>query len=75
MIARLAGRGRRALASACGLALLAVLWGQRAIGPGTRASWQIEYVAATVGLVGLLAAAVYLIAVGARPTRQAAHSS
>lgn len=59
--ARLARRGRRWLALAT-MGLLAILfWGQQAIGPGTRASWQPEYVVATASLVGFLCVAVHLV--------------
>src|SRR5512134_2571622 len=43
LIGRLVRRGRRALASVCTALLLAVLWGQQSIGPGTRASVEPEY--------------------------------
>jgi len=66
---RLVRRGRGILAAACLGLLLALFWGQQQIGPGTRASWQSEYVAATAALLGFLVVALYLLATGAGPVR------
>jgi hypothetical protein len=66
---RLARRGRSMLAVACMGLLLALLWGQQKIGPGTKASWQPEYVAATAAFLGFVVVGLYLLATGARPAR------
>ena len=71
--ARLAWRGRSLLAFACMGLLLTLFWGQQTIGPGTRASWEPKYVAATSALVGFLYVAVHLAlsATAVRPARTA----
>lgn len=69
LIVRLARRGRGRLAVACTGLLLALSWGQQKIGPGTSASWQLEYVAATAAFLGFLIVALYLLATGAKPVR------
>jgi hypothetical protein len=69
LIVRLARRGRSTLAGACTGLLLAVLWGQQRIGPGTRASWQPQYVAATAAFAGFLLVAIYLVTKGIRRVR------
>jgi len=66
---RLARRGRSMLAVACMGLLLALLWGQQKIGPGTKASWQPEYVAATAAFLGFVVVGLYLLATGTRPPR------
>jgi hypothetical protein len=66
---RLARRGRSTLAVACTSLLLALLWGQQKIEPGTIASWQPEYVAATAAFLGFVVVGLYLLASGARPAR------
>jgi hypothetical protein len=65
---RLARRGHSRLAVASVGLLLALVWGQQKIGPGTRASWQPEYVTATAAFLGFLVLGLYLSATGARPT-------
>ena len=67
--ARLARRGHRVFAGVCAGLLLAILWGQRKIGPGTRASWQPEYVIATAALVAMLLLVCYLVIRGFRSIR------
>jgi hypothetical protein len=69
--ARLARRGRRWLALATMGLLMTLFWGQQKIGPGTRASWEPEYVAATAALVGFLCVAIHLAlsATAVRSTR------
>lgn len=69
LIVRLARRGRGRLAVACTGLLLALLWGQQKIGPGTTASWQPEYVAATAAFLGFVVVGLYLLATGAKPAR------
>jgi hypothetical protein len=66
---RLARRGRRMLAVACMSLLLALIWGQQKIGPGTEASWQPEYVVATAAFLGFVVVGLYLLATGAKPAR------
>ena len=61
---RLAWRGRSGLAGACLALLLAVLWGQQSIGPGTRASVGPGYLVAAA-LLGFVAVAIYLVITGA----------
>jgi hypothetical protein len=61
LIARLALRSRFITAAVCASLLMAILWGQRGIGPGTRASWQPEYVVASVAFVGFLVVSTYLL--------------
>ena len=58
---RLAYRGAATFAVFSFVCLCAALWGQRAIGPGTRPSWQPEYVAVAGALVGYSAIAVGLL--------------
>ncbi len=61
LIVRLARRARSVLAGVCTALLLALLWGQQGIGPGTRPGWQAEYVIATAAMAGFLLSAVYLL--------------
>jgi hypothetical protein len=67
LIVRLVWRGRMALASVCTVLLLAVLWGQQSIGPGTRAGLEQGYVVASVAFLGFLMVAIYLVITGVRP--------
>lgn len=66
LIVRLAWRRRLALACICAVLLLAVLWGQQSIGPGTSAS-QPGYFVATAAFLGLLLVASRLVITGAGP--------
>ncbi len=65
LIARLVWRRRLALASICVVLLLAVLWGQQSIAPGTRASLEPGYLVASAAFLGLLIVAIYLVITGA----------
>jgi hypothetical protein len=69
LIARLAKRGLNLLALLCAMLVLAILWGQRQIGPGTTASWQLEYVLATTAIIGIFLVACGLIVKGLRLLR------
>ena len=71
LIVRLVWRGRRALAGACTVLLLAVLWGQQSIGPGTKASWQPGYAVASAAFMGFVVVAIYLVIAGAGSGRAA----
>ena len=62
---RLAWRGRSGLAGACTALLLAVLWGQQSIGPGTRAGVGPGYLMASAALLGFVVVAIYLVITGA----------
>ena len=73
LAARLARRGHRVLAGLTGALLLAVVWGQRKIGPGVRASWQPEYVIATAAVFGIMLAACYLVVIGLRSMSVSSH--
>ena len=64
LIVRLVRRGRIALASVCTVLLLAVLWGQQSIGPGTRAIWP-GYAVASAAFLGFLMVAISLVIAGA----------
>jgi len=69
LIVRLVRRGRIALASVCTVLLLAVLWGQQSIGPGTRAIWP-GYAVASAAFLGFLMVAIYLVVAGTRSARR-----
>ena len=64
LIGRLARRGRSAPAGVCTALLLALLWGQQSIGPGTRASLEQGYVVASAAFLGFLTVAIYLVITG-----------
>jgi hypothetical protein len=64
LAARLARAGRFTLGAISIVALGAVAWGQRAIGPGTVPSLQAEYVATMAGMVWFFALALGLILQG-----------
>jgi hypothetical protein len=68
LIVRLVWRRRMALAGVCAVLLLAVLWGQQSIGPGTRASLEQGYLVASAAFLGLLIVAIYLVIRGAGRT-------
>lgn len=70
LVVRLASRGRLALAALNALLVLTIVWGQQKIGPGTVASWQLEYAAATAAIFGLLLVAGWLIVSGIRSLRR-----
>ena len=69
LIVRLVRRGRIALAGVCTVLLLAVLWGQQSIGPGTRAIWP-GYAVASAAFLGFLMVAIYLVVAGTRSARR-----
>jgi hypothetical protein len=69
LIVRLVRRGRIPLASACTTLLLALLWGQQSIGPGTRAIWP-GHAVASAAFLGFLMVAIYLVVAGTRSARR-----
>ena len=69
---RLAHRGDAAFAAFSFVCLCAALWGRRAIGPGTRPSWQPAYVAVVGALAGYVVIAVALLV---RASGTARHAS
>jgi hypothetical protein len=66
---RLMRRGNRLLGILSLMALIAAVWGQREIGPGTIPSWQPEYVAPAAGLLWLLPLSAVLVVMGFRHLR------
>ena len=51
--------------------LACAVWGQRKVGPGTVASWQLEYLATLAGMFWFLVLSAILVAMGFRYQRQA----